>query len=503
MDLETAAYRKVTRRLIPFLFACYILAYVARVNVGFAKLRMQSDLGMSDTVYGFGAGLFFIGYFLLEVPANMMLRRVGARRWLGPMMIAWGLVSAATIFVKGAAGFYALRLLLGLVESGFFPGVMLYLTFWYPQHRRGRIVAMFISANPLSGVFAGPVSGVILARTHDLAGLRPWQLLFLVEGLPSVLAGLATLLYIVDTPTQARWLRDEERNRIARDLQQEEHAKRNQGASAHRFRDAFHSGTVWLLALAFFGIQMGNYGLAFWLPQILKDTLTGDPRIIGLLSTVPWGAAAIAMVIYARHSDRTGERRWHVALGIGIAGVTLAMGGLPAITGWPALALVTCTTVAIMCSQAVFWSLPTAVLSGAAAAAGIAWINSIGNLAGYFSPFLIGRIRDLTGNMALAYLVLGGSCLLSSVLVLVVFRRRGPSYGLKDSPGRNRPAGAQQPTEREYRERNDDCPAAGAAQIAEPPAESQDQARAHEKPSALDHPKDAPVFEKAPQSRKA
>ncbi len=423
MDTETAIYRKVTWRLMPFLFACYILAYVDRVNVGFAKLQMQKDLGMSDTVYGLGAGLFFIGYFLLEVPANMILRRLGARRWLGPIMIAWGLVSAATMFVKSPASFYLLRLLLGVVESGFFPGVMLYLTFWYPRHRRARIVAMFISANPLSGVIAGPVSGWILAQPHAVAGLRSWQLLFLLEGLPSVLAGVATLLYLVDGPAHANWLDSNERSVIARDLEREEQAKRREGASAHRFRDAFRSGKVWLLCLVFFGIQMGNYGLAFWLPQILKDSLTADPWVIGLASTVPWGAAAIAMVMYAYHSDRTGERRWHAALGIGIAGVTLALGALPGVSGWLALALVTCTTIAVMCTQSVFWSLPTAVLSGAATAAGIAWINSVGNLAGYFSPFLIGRIRDTTGTMTLAYLMLGGSCLLASALTLVVTRR--------------------------------------------------------------------------------
>jgi sugar phosphate permease len=429
MHLETATYRKVTRRLIPFLFACYILAYVDRVNVGFAKLRMQADLGMSDTVYGIGAGLFFVGYFLLEVPANMMLRRVGARRWLGPIMIAWGLVSAATMFVKGASSFYALRLLLGVVESEFFPGVMLYLTFWYPRHRRARMVALLISANPLSGAFAGPASGAILARASGLAGLRPWQLLFLAEGLPSVLAGVATLLYLVDGPQQAGWLSEEERAVIARDLEREERAKRSEGAFAHRFRDAFRSGKVWLLCLAFFGVQMGNYGLAFWMPQILKDTLTGDLWVIGLLSTIPWGAAAISMVIYAHHSDRTGERRWHVALGIGLAGISLAMGGLPGISGWPGLALVTCTTVALMCSQAVFWALPTAVLSGAAAAAGIAWINSVGNLAGYLSPFLVGHIRDTTGSMSLAYFVLGSSCLLSAAVVLTVTRGRTRERG--------------------------------------------------------------------------
>src|SRR5499427_1942822 len=325
---RAATYRRVTWRLVPFLFACYILAYIDRVNVGFAKLQMQSDLAMSDTVYGTGAGLFFVGYFLLEVPANMMLRRLGARRWLGPIMIAWGLVSAAMIFVKGAASFYFLRFLLGVVESGFFPGVMLYLTFWFPQHRRARIVAMIITANPLSGVLAGPVSGWILSRAHDSGGLRPWQWLFLVEGLPSVLAGIITLVYLVDTPAKASWLNAEERRLIARDLELEEQAKKRAGASAHRFRDAFRTAKVWVLCLAFFGIQMGNYGLAFWIPQILKDTFTADPWLICLISTIPWGTAAISMVFYAHHSDRTGERRWHVALGAALAGATLAMGSL-------------------------------------------------------------------------------------------------------------------------------------------------------------------------------
>lgn len=425
MDPRTATYRKVTLRLIPLLFACYILAYLDRVNVGFAKLQMQADLGMSETVYGMGAGLFFIGYFLLEVPANLILRRLGARRWLGPIMIAWGLVSASMLFATGTTSFYVLRFLLGVVESGFFPGVMLYLTFWYPQERRAGIIGMFMSANPLSGVLAGPVSGWILGGTHDLGLLRPWQLLFLVEGLPSVVAGIATLLYLVDSPAQARWLNHGERAIIAADLEQEENSKRIQGSSPHGFLDAFRSGKVWLLCLAYFGIQMGNYGLAFWLPQILKDTFSGDPWRIGWASTIPWGTAAIAMILYGHHSDRTGERRWHAALGIGIAGVTLALGGgLPGITGWTGVALVTCTTAALMCTQSVFWSLPTAVLSGTAAAAGIAWINSVGNLAGYLSPSLVGRIRDVSGTMTWAYFALGASCLVASVVLFAVTRSR-------------------------------------------------------------------------------
>jgi D-galactonate transporter len=423
MVQRAAVYTKVTWRLVPFLFACYILAYVDRVNVGFAKLQMQADLGMSETVYGFGAGLFFIGYFLLEVPANLMLRRLGARRWLGPIMIAWGLISSAMVFVNGTTSFYVLRFLLGVVECGFFPGVMLYFTFWFPAHRRARIVAMLISANPLSGLFAGPISGLIL-KAHGFQGLRGWQWLFLVEGLPSVLAGIATLVYLTDSPATAEWLNDDERAVIAEDLEKEEKLKHRQGASAHRIGDAFRSPKVWLLCLTFFGIQMGNYGLAFWLPQILKDTFSNDPLTIGLISMIPWGTAAVAMISWAYHSDRTGERRWHVALGVLVAGVTLMLGGAPGVTGWIALALVTVTTISLMCTQSTFWALPTAVLSGAASAAGIAWINSVGNLAGYLSPFLVGKIRDTTGSMTLAYFLLGGACLITAVLVVAVTRQR-------------------------------------------------------------------------------
>jgi D-galactonate transporter len=438
MDLRTATYSKITWRLVPFLFTCYILAYIDRVNVGFAKLQMQSDLSMSETVYGIGAGLFFFGYFLLEVPANMMLRRLGARRWLGPIMIAWGLVSAGMMFVRGTTSFYALRFLLGMVESGFFPGVMLYLTLWYPQHRRARIVATFIAANPLSGVVAGPLSGWILSGHQSADGLRPWQLLFLIEGLPSVLAGIVTLLYLVDTPERAPWLNPQEREVIAQDLHFDEQIKQREGKPAHRFVEAFRSGKVWMLALAFFGLQMGNYGLAFWLPQILKDTVTGDPWFIGLVSTIPWGLAAISMILWAHHSDRTGERRWHAAVGIGVAGLTLALGAL-GISGWLAFTVVTVTTVSLMCTQAVFWSLPTAVLSGAAAAAGIAWINSVGNLAGYVSPFLVGRIRDTTGSMALAYVMLGGSSLVCSALLWLLATPKTPASQILES----RPAGAR------------------------------------------------------------
>jgi MFS family permease len=314
-------------------------------------------------------------------------------------------------------------MLLGIVESGFFPGVILYLTFWYTQSHRARIIALFMSANPLSGVMAGPISGGILAHMSGVGGLRAWQWLFLIEGIPSAIAGLVTMLYLVDKPAKAKWLTEDECRYLVRRLEQEEEAKKREGHSRHRVLDAFLSGKVWLFCAIYFGFQMGNYGLWFWLPQILKDTVSNDPWRIGLVSAIPWAAAAVGMIFYARHSDSTGERRKHVAVGACTAGLAFAVSGLagpagPA--GAAAVALIALSATGIMCGQSVFWSLPTAVLSGSAAAAAIAWINSIGNLAGFLSPALIGHIRDTTGSMAPAQFVWAGSCIAAGAIAWLV-----------------------------------------------------------------------------------
>ena len=407
---------------MPFLFVCYVFAYVDRVNVGFAKLQMQQDLSMSDAVYGVGAGIFFLGYFIFEIPANMMMQRLGARLWLGPIMILWGVVAACTMFVKSATGFYVLRFVLGIVESGFFPGVILYLTYWYTRRHRAKMVAAFMAANPVSGVLAGPVSGAILAFASNVGGLRAWQWLFLLEGIPSILAGAVTLFFLDDNPSRAKWLTGEEQGLLLGRLQQEEDAKSSEGESRRHLIDAFKSGRVWLLCVVYFGFVMGNYGLWFWLPQTIKDTLTRDPWKIGLVSVIPWATAAIVMIVYAHHSDVTGERRWHVAMA-GILGfVAFSVSMLPGISGALGLAALTLAAIAVMCGQSTFWALPTAMLSGSAAAGGIAWINSVGNLAGYVSPFVIGEIRDATGSMTLALLVLSASCLMAGLVVLLVTR---------------------------------------------------------------------------------
>jgi len=435
LSLENSVYRKVTLRLLPYLFLCYILAYIDRVNVGFAKLQMQRDLGMTDAVYGLGAGIFFIGYFLFEIPANLILQRLGARRWIGPIMMIWGVLSAITMWVHTAAAFYLVRFLLGIVESGFFPGVILYLTFWYTEKHRARMVALFMSAVPLAGVIAGPISGWIMARMTGAGHLRAWQWLFLLEGVPACLAGLVALFFLTDSPAHATWLEPAERDFLVHQLAQEKAAKERSRDTHHSPMQALRSGKIWLLGFIYFGFVMGNYALGFWLPQVISDTITKNPLAIGWLTVIPWGTSAVAMVLFGRHSDSTGERRIHIALA-GVVGATaFAASAIPGISGALGLTALTFATIGIMFAFSTFWAMPTAILSGAAASAGIAWINSIGNLAGYAAPYLIGAVRDATNSIMIALLVLSASALFSSLATLwvgrssVADRRRAQAVG--------------------------------------------------------------------------
>lgn len=414
---EEDTYRTVTKHLMPLLFACYILSYIDRVNVGFAKLQMQQDLHMSDTIYGTAAGIFCIGYFFFEVPANILLQKVGARFWLSSITMLWGLVSASTLFVRTPGTFYLVRFLLGVVESGFFPGVILYLTFWYTRRRRAKMIAVFMTAIPLSGVLSGAVSGWILSRMANFGGLRGWQWLYLCEGLPSLLVGVVAMRLLKNGPRQAHWLSDEQKKLIEGDLFEEEEIKRQEGRTSHRFRDAFRSQAVWVLSLVFFGFAMANYGISFWMPQMISDAVTKDPLSIGLLSMIPWGFGAISMVVVGRHSDASGERRWHIAVAATVGGIAFGVSAIPGIPGALSLVALTLATGGVLAAIATFWSLPMEFLSSTAAAAGIAVINSVGNLSGYLSPFVAGRIRDTTHSMAPALLVFSGSCILAALIV--------------------------------------------------------------------------------------
>ncbi|HWF67813.1 MAG TPA: MFS transporter, partial [Acidobacteriaceae bacterium] len=358
-----------------------------------------------------------------EVPCNIALQKIGAKRWLGPIMIVWGIVSACTMLVRTEFQFYAVRFLLGMVESGFFPGVILYLTFWYTSKYRAKMIAAFMTAIPLSGVLGGPVSGWVLDSLSSVGGLRGWQWLFIVEAVPSILAGIAAFVFLQDAPAKAKWLNGEEKALVMQRLDEEEAMKKAAGAGQHKLTDAFRSGKIWVLCFVYFGFVMCNYGIGFWLPQIIKDTLTKDPFNIGLLTTIPWGAAAIVMLLVGHHSDKTGERCWHIALA-GIAGaLAFAASAMPGVSGVMGLAALTVATACLAAAYSTFWSLPTAFVTGAAASAGIAWINSVGNLAGYLSPFLVGVIRDATHSMTPALVLLSACSLGSAVLTILFFRR--------------------------------------------------------------------------------
>ena len=419
-EFEKATYAKVTWRVIPFLFLLYILAYLDRVNVGFAKLQMATDLSFSDTVYGTGAGIFFIGYFFFEVPSNVILAKVGAKIWIARIMITWGIISGLMATVTGPTSFLVLRFLLGVAEAGFFPGMILYLTFWYTRTHRAKMIAGFMTAIALAGVIGGPVSGWILGNMAGVAELKGWQWLYLLEGLPSVVVGVLVLFFLDDGPAKAKWLTQEEKGLLLKRLEEEEKVKQSQGEMNHSFLDAFTNAKVWLLCVVYFGIVMGTYGISFWLPQIIKETITKDPVQIGLLSAIPWAAAAIAMVWNGHHSDVTGERRWHIAVACMIGAAAFAVSAMPGVGGVAGLAALTVATAGVMSAVSCFWSVPTGILSGTAAAAGIAWINSVGNLAGYVSPFVVGRIRDATHNMTLALSVLSVSVLIAGLLILYV-----------------------------------------------------------------------------------
>jgi D-galactonate transporter len=417
-SFEDATYSKVTWRLIPFLFLCYVVAYLDRVNVGFAKLQMLTDLKFSETAYGFGAGIFFLGYFLFEVPSNVFLHRVGARVWIARIMITWGVISGAMMLVATPMQFYVLRFFLGVAEAGFFPGIILYLTYWYPSQRRGKMVALFMTANPVSGVIGGPLSGWILTTFAGAGGLAGWQWLFVLEALPSVLVGIMVLFYIDDSIRGAKWLSDEEKALLQKNIAVESGIKED-----HSVLGVFKSGKVWFMCLIHFCLVMGAYGIGFWLPTIIKATGVKSALDVGLLTMIPYSAAIVAMVLVSRSADRNDERRWHLAAAAVIGAIGLTFSAIYSDNTLLAMLGLTVATAGIIASLPVFWSLPTAFLGGTAAAAGIALINSVGNLAGFVSPYLIGWIKDVTRSTDIGVYVLAVSLIAAAVFTLLVPKR--------------------------------------------------------------------------------
>jgi D-galactonate transporter len=414
-----AVYSKVTWRLLPFLILCYVVAYLDRVNVGFARLQMLSDLGFSETVYGLGAGMFFIGYFFFEVPSNLLLHRVGARLWIGRIMITWGLVSASFMFIKTPASFYILRFILGIAEAGFFPGIILYLTYWYPSDRRARMVAMFMAAPPLAGIFGGPLSGWIMESFAGKSGMDGWQWLFVLEAIPAIVVGLLVLIYLDNGIRSAKWLTDDEKTLLEARIAQDRGAVADHGSLAEVFQDR----RVWLLCLIYFCCVMGHYGLTFWMPVLVQTAgVTGTFRI-GVFTAIPYSAAVIAMVLLGASADRQRERRWHAATPMTIGAIFLS---LSAIAGTNTVAAMICLTIAaagVLSSAALFWSLPTAFLGGVSAAAGIAAINSVGNLAGFVSPFVVAWLKDLTNSTEAGMFAVSAVLIVGALAILTIEAR--------------------------------------------------------------------------------
>ncbi len=410
---DDALFRKVAWRFIPLFVICFVAAYLDRVNISFAKLQMQSELGLSDAVYGLGASIFFIGYFFFEVPSNMLLHRIGARIWIARIMITWGIASACTMFVTTEMGFYIIRFLIGALEAGFVPGALYFFTKWFPASKRGQINTFFMASIALCGLIGGPISGAIMKFMHEVGGLSGWQWLFLLEGIPSVVLGLVVLWVLDDEINDAKWLSQPEKQRLATLI-----ASERKSDEVHAFGAALREPMTYVLSMIYLGLAAGIYGLVFWMPQLVRTAGTEDTFIIGLITSIPYLVAGISMIWLGRHSDRTGERRWHLGLATLAGGAGYVICGLFANNTLALVGGLTLAASGIIAAIGLFWVLPPRFLSGMAAAAGIALINSLGQLGGIISPYMVGKVKDVTGSTTLALYAIAGLCVISAVLIL-------------------------------------------------------------------------------------
>ena len=413
-QLEDGIYAKVTLRLLPFLFLCYVAAYLDRVNVGFAKLQMLNDLQFSETVYGLGAGIFFIGYFLFEVPSNIIMHRVGARVWIARIMITWSVLSAATMFVTTPTMFYVIRFLLGVAEAGFFPGIVLYLTYWFPTSRRSRMNALFMIGIPVAGVVGGPLSGWIMNAFANVHGWHGWQWLFLLEAIPSLTLGIMTLFYLPNSIRASNWLSDNEKKVLEENI-----AKDGGGNKSHSISSVFSNPKVWLMAAIYFCCMMGLYGISFYLPTLVKASGVKDALDVGLLTAIPYTCGVIATLLVARSADRMRERRWHFAIASALGGLGLYLSTVYGDNVVLALCALSLGTAGMLSTMPVFWTYPSAILSGAAAAAGIGLINSVGNLAGFVSPSIVGWLKDVTNSTNAGMYFVAGALVIGAGLALL------------------------------------------------------------------------------------
>ncbi|MGE1153941.1 MFS transporter [Pseudomonas kitaguniensis] len=403
----------ITWRLMPLLLICYLFAHLDRINIGFAKMQMSSDLNFSNTIYGFGAGLFFVAYALFGVPSNLALDRVGPRRWIASLMVVWGILSTSMLLVNSAVEFYSLRFLLGMAEAGFFPGILVLLNRWYPARRRAQVTALFAIAVPMAGVLGGPLSGGILEAFHDVGGLRGWQWMFLIEGAPVVLLGLVVLKYLPDTYESVSWLTDDQKTQLRDQFHSEEQRK-----AITSFSGILKDSQVWLLVAIYFAVMLAVNTLAFWMPSLIHGAGIGSDGKVGLLSAVPYLAGCFFMIACGRSSDRHRERRWHLLVPLLMSATGIAIAGL--LPQSPLLVLSGLVIAGMGASAALpmFWQLPPAFLSNSTQAAGIALISSFGSIASFLAPYLIGWMRDNTDSASLALYVLAALIALGAVLVL-------------------------------------------------------------------------------------
>ncbi|WP_374531389.1 MFS transporter [Acinetobacter sp.] len=415
MDIEKRTLRKITWRIVPFIMILYLIAYIDRVNIGFAAITMKEDLGFTSSILGFGAGIFFLGYFLFEVPSNIILHKVGARIWIARVMVTWGIIAGGMAFVESSTSFYVMRFLLGVAEAGFFPGIILYLSFWFPARNRAGVIALFMAAAPIATAIGSPISAALL-EMHGIMGLAGWQWMFLIEAIPAVILGVVVFFYMTDRPEKATWLKQDEREWLVKTMQSENAGKDNQ--QHHSILRGLANPRVLALALVYFGTSAGLYTLGIWAPQIIKE-LGVSSMTVGLLNAIPPIISVVAMILWSRHSDKTNERTWHVALACITAAIGLVIAaGTGSVIGL--IAALTIVNVGISCSKPPLWSMPTMFLSGAAAATGIATINSIGNLGGFAGPAMIGWVKDQTGSFTGGLYFVAGLLILSTVITLVL-----------------------------------------------------------------------------------
>ncbi|MBX3668657.1 MAG: MFS transporter [Rhodocyclaceae bacterium] len=422
MDLEKRTLRRITWRIVPFIMLLYFVAYIDRVNIGFAALTMKEDLGFTASILGFGAGIFFWGYFLFEVPSNIILHKVGARLWIARVMVTWGIISGAMAFIEGPTSFYIMRFLLGAAEAGFFPGIILYLSYWFPARHRAGVTAFFMAAAPISTALGSPISAALL-EMNGVMGMHGWQWMFIIEAVPALILGVVVFFYMTDKPEQAKWLKDDERRWLVHAMSAENAGKAD--SAKHGIVSGLTNPRVLALALIYFGTSAGLYTLGIWAPQIIKQ-LGVSSMTVGFLNAIPPIVSVVAMVWWSRHSDRTSERTWHVVLACLAAAVGLVVAsGSNGILGL--IAALTLVNIGISCAKPPLWSMPTMFLSGAAAATGIATINSIGNLGGFAGPAMIGWIKDQTGSFAGGLYFVAGLLVLSAVITLVLARTTKPT----------------------------------------------------------------------------